>query len=185
MRVYSQRAATFALLLFSISLLSVGVSLFGGTGEQMSRPTSLEARASETRQARIRQLMLESEEGHKFSGSEQGDGGDQEKMDGEDEQQGGIEAVTWGPGWGPEMDKAFGSQPIDEKNYDLVQPSGDGKAALSQMDSQIEQVQKHIRCVQMSFPPLLLYPSISLYLHITHTHTFKYIWHYLKHNKHE
>jgi hypothetical protein len=67
-------------------------------------------------------------------------GGDQEKMDGEDEQQGGIEAVTWGPGWGPEMDKAFGSQPIDEKIYDVVQPSGDGKAALSQMDSQIEEV---------------------------------------------
>ena len=178
MRLYSQRAATFALLLlFSVSLLSLLISLFGGTGEQMSSPNALETRASETRQARIRQLMLESEEGDKF--------GAQAKMDGEDEQQGGIEAVTWGPGWGPEMDKAFGSQPIDEKIHDLVQPSGDGKAALSQMDSQIEQVQKHIRCVQMSFPPLLLYPSISLYLHITHTHTFKYIWHYLKHNKHE
>ena len=144
MRLYSQRAATFALLLFSVSLLSLGVSPFGGTGEQMSRPTSLEARASETRQARIRQLMLESEEGEE-------DSGDQEKMDGEDEQQGGIEAVTWGPGWGPEMDKAFGSQPIDESFYDVVQPSGDGKAALSQMDSQIEQVQKHIR----SFETLL------------------------------
>ena len=42
MRLYSQRAATFALLLFSVSLLSLRVSPFGGTGEQMSRPTSLE-----------------------------------------------------------------------------------------------------------------------------------------------
>jgi hypothetical protein len=163
MRVYSQRAATFALLLFSVSLLSLGVSLFG------IRPTSLEARASETRQARIRQLMLESEEGHKFSGSEEEDGGDQEKMDGEDEQQGGIEAVKWGPGWGPEMDKAFGSQPIDEKIYDVVQNSGDGKAALSQMDSQIEQVQKHIHCVEMSFPSLLLHPYLPVSLYHTHT----------------
>ena len=158
MRLYSQSAATFALLLFSVSLLSLlfsvsllSLSPFGGTGEQMSRPTSLEARASETRQARIRQLMLESEEGDKFSGSKDEDGGAKEKVDAQDEQQGGIEAVSWGPGWGPEMDKAFGSQPIDEKNYDVLQPSGDGKAALSQMDSQIEQVQKHIR----SFETLL------------------------------
>ena len=54
----------------------------------------------------MRQLALEHEEGGKDeeAWSERGDG--------EDEQQGGIEQVQFGPGWGPDMDRALGNIPV-------------------------------------------------------------------------
>ena len=64
------------------------------------------AQTSATRDARVRQLALEHEEGGKDeeAWSERGDG--------EDEQQGGIEQVQFGPGWGPDMDRALGNIPV-------------------------------------------------------------------------
>ena len=60
--------------------------------------------------ARIHQLMLEKEEGDKTGASE--------REDGEDEQQGGIESVNWGRGWGPNMDSLLGSKIVDEDAMD-------------------------------------------------------------------
>ena len=66
-----------------------------------------------TRAARVRQLALERERGEDFDVAA-------ERGDGEDEQQSGIEAMQYGPGWGPEMDRAFGGEVIDA---DALEPA--------------------------------------------------------------
>ena len=100
-----------------IALLAIGTAAgavvtlvaLGGPGRSL-RPAL--DQISRTRDARIRQLQLEREEGDAY------DTAAQERSDGEDEQQGGIESVHWGPGWGPSMDKAFGSQVVDQSALD-------------------------------------------------------------------
>ena len=69
--------------------------------------------AMSTRAARVRQLALEREHGEDFDVVA-------ERGDGEDEQQSGIEAMQYGPGWGPEMDRAFGGEVIDA---DALEPA--------------------------------------------------------------
>jgi len=93
--VYVQRRLlrSTALSLCAALAVAVALSARGGKG---GRPAVL-AQASQTRESRIHQLMLEKEEGEK------GDADAQEKEDGEDEQQGGIESVNWGKGWGPQV----------------------------------------------------------------------------------
>lgn len=94
--VYVQRRllrSTALSLCAALAVAAVALSARGGKG---GRPAVL-AQASQTRESRIHQLMLEKEEGEK------GDADAQEKEDGEDEQQGGIESVNWGKGWGPQV----------------------------------------------------------------------------------
>lgn len=94
--VYVQRRllrSTALSLCAALAVAAVVLSVRGGKGGRLA----VLAQASQTREARIHQLMLEKEEGEK------GDADAQEKEDGEDEQQGGIESVNWGKGWGPQV----------------------------------------------------------------------------------
>ena len=75
------------------------------------------SQTSATRDARVRQLALEHEEGEgkdEEGAKDEGkvEGAWRERGDGEDEQQGGIEQVQFGPGWGPDMDRALGNIPV-------------------------------------------------------------------------
>ena len=121
-----------------IALLAIGaaacavvtlVAQIGGPGRSI-RPAL--DQISRTREARVRQLQLEREEGDAY------DTAAQERSDGEDEQQGGIESVHWGPGWGPSMDKAFGSQVVDQSALDAFKPiQGKALSGLGEFDRDI------------------------------------------------
>jgi len=109
MELRTQRAVAAALVFALIAALATITSERGG----VTRSAMLLDRVSATREARIRQLVLEREKGD-------ADIGAKEFGDGEDEQQGGIENVHWGSGWGPEMDQALGNKVIDEHAMDAA-----------------------------------------------------------------
>ena len=80
---------------------------------EMGKPIMGKPTVSHIRHARIRQLALERERGTDFDKLK-------ERPDGEDEQQSGIEAMQFGPGWGPEMDVELGGQVVDEDALDAA-----------------------------------------------------------------
>jgi hypothetical protein len=103
----------------------------------------------------VRQLALERQEGDYLSPREGEDGLGvsgvvQERGDGEDEQQGGIEQVKFGSGWGPEMDRALGNIPVDEDAMDAHPQRRPGAASAkgveraSSEDAEIKDLRKRI-----------------------------------------
>jgi hypothetical protein len=114
--------------LVTLGLAALALTALARPRAAPAAPVALGQQISQTRAARIRQLMLEAEEGKSDA---------QGKSDGEDEQQGGIESVQWGPGWGPAMDEAFGSKVVNERALDAFQPP-EGKAALSEFDREVQ-----------------------------------------------
>ena len=118
-------------------------------------PTAARPAPSRTRDARVRQLALERQEGDYLSPREGEDGLGvsgvvQERGDGEDEQQGGIEQVQFGSGWGPEMDRALGNIPVDEDAMDAHPQRRPGAASAkgaeraSSEDAEIKDLRKRI-----------------------------------------
>lgn len=114
------RAAALSLLCAAvIALAALYPPLQRGSSDLRSTTATLLLQVSQTpvkqphsllHAARIHQLMLEKEEGDNTVAKE--------REDGEDEQQGGIESVNWGPGWGPNMDSMLGSRVVDEDEMD-------------------------------------------------------------------
>jgi hypothetical protein len=118
-------------------------------------PTAARPAPSRTRDARVRQLALERQEGDYLSPREGEEGLGvsgvvQERGDGEDEQQGGIEQVKFGSGWGPEMDRALGNIPVDEDAMDALPQrrpgaaSAKGEEQASSEDAEIKDLKKRI-----------------------------------------
>ena len=116
-----------------------------------SAPTAARPAPSRTRDARVRQLALEREDGDYLSPREGEDGHEvRTRGDGEDEQQGGIEQVQFGSGWGPEMDRALGNIPVDEDAMDARPQRRPGAASAkgaeraSSEDAEIKDLRRRI-----------------------------------------